>query len=44
MNHPSSSIDRLLQIATESHRSGDLVAARRSYAEALTADPANTLA
>jgi protein O-GlcNAc transferase len=34
----------LLETATEQHRAGNLAAARRLYAEVLTADPAHTLA
>jgi hypothetical protein len=34
----------LLESATEHHRSGDLVAARRLYAEVLRAEPAHDLA
>jgi len=36
--------DRLLQIATEHHRAGNLAEARRVYSQLLAADPAHTLA
>jgi protein O-GlcNAc transferase len=40
----SLSTDRLLLSATERHRAGDLVAARRLYAQALAEDPTLTVA
>ncbi|MGO9512639.1 MAG: tetratricopeptide repeat protein [Steroidobacteraceae bacterium] len=38
------SIDQLLEIATEQHRAGNLIEARRLYSAVLAADPAHTLA
>jgi predicted O-linked N-acetylglucosamine transferase (SPINDLY family) len=38
------SIDRLLEIATEHHRAGNLSEARRLYSQVLAADPVHTLA